>query len=65
MPTLLSIKEVASMLRRSPQTIQRLLVDETLPGIRIGGGWVVDQDKLLAWLDSGGKRGPAKANSTR
>jgi excisionase family DNA binding protein len=51
---LLSPDEVADELGISRETVYRLLNDEELPGVKLGGRWIVSQKILSDWLRSQG-----------
>lgn len=44
--TLLTVKEVAAVLRVSPQTVYKMVGRGELPAYRIGSGWRFDADKI-------------------
>ena len=57
-PTLLTMEEVAHVLRTSPKAVYAMVGREQLPGvIRIGRRVLVREDALLSWLDQ--KRVPS------
>jgi excisionase family DNA binding protein len=49
---LLTVEEVAELLRLTPYTIRRLLNEGKLPGRKIGGGrqWRIDKGELAHYL---------------
>ena len=55
-PQFLTVDEVAELLRVSSRTVQRLLAEGKLPGVRIGRQWRIPRAELLAYL-----RGPTRA----
>lgn len=60
METLLKIEEVAEYLKMHKITVYRLIKDNGLPGIKIGGEWRFRESDLVKWMDrntKGGKYG--------
>lgn len=55
-PEFLTVEEVAELLRVSSRTVQRLLKEGKLPGVRVGRQWRIPRAELLAYL-----RGPTRA----
>jgi excisionase family DNA binding protein len=51
----LTIGEVAEMLRVHPTTIYRLVKRGELPGFKVGGNWRINSDALENWLEAGNK----------
>ncbi|MEO0260575.1 MAG: helix-turn-helix domain-containing protein [candidate division WOR-3 bacterium] len=49
-PEFLTVEEVAELLRVSTRTVQRLLKEGGLPGVRIGRQWRIPRAELLAHL---------------
>ena len=55
----LTIKEVATLLKISERTVYAMAKEGRLPGaVKVGGSWRVMSAKLLAWLDAGGDAAP-------
>lgn len=52
MEKLLTIAEVAELLRLKPQTIYKMIRDGILTAIRVGAQWRVPEDKIQKWLDT-------------
>ncbi len=56
MDELLTVPEVADMLRLNEQTVRRWLRDGTLPGFRIGhnrkAGWRMRRSEVEAYLEA-------------
>lgn len=46
----LRLGEVATFLGRHPRTVKRMILDGTLPGEKIGGGWLVPRDALIQYV---------------
>ncbi len=44
--SLLTVKEVAEMLRISPQTLYRMVRQGTIAGVKIGSQWRFDHEQL-------------------
>ena len=51
--SVLTITEVADILRVHPTTIYRLVKRGELPGFKIGGCWRINRDSLDKWLSGG------------
>ena len=51
MMELLTVKEVAAMLRVTPSTLYRLIYDHDFPNMRIGGDYRVSKELLEKWID--------------
>ena len=65
MTELLTIQEVADLLKLSDRTVYEMCRTDRLPGIsKVGGKWRVDREKLVTWLESGGEveKGEGKRN---
>ncbi len=55
-PNLLTIREVADILRVHPRTVYRLVQESALAAIRVGTQWRVPENALHAYIDSGWKQ---------
>jgi len=53
LPRLLTLKEVASILRIHPRTAYRLVQDGTLTALRVGTQWRVTEDALHEYVSRG------------
>ena len=51
--TVLTIREVAEILRAHPTTIYRLVKHGDLPGFKIGANWRINRASLDVWLSGG------------
>jgi excisionase family DNA binding protein len=51
----LTISEVAEMLRVHPTTVYRLVKRGDLPGFKFGGNWRINRASLNLWLSEGGR----------
>jgi excisionase family DNA binding protein len=49
---LLSVEELAHMLQVTTGTVYRLVREDGLPGVRVGGQWRFRRDEFERWLDS-------------
>ena len=49
-PEFLTVDEVAELLRVSARTVQRLLKEGKLPGVRVGRQWRIPRAELVAYL---------------
>ena len=52
MEGLLTVKELAKLLRLSRQTIYKMLEEGSIPALRMGSQWRFDRDTIEAWLAS-------------
>jgi excisionase family DNA binding protein len=56
LPDLLTLTEVADLLKLSDRTVYDMCRRGRLPGVsKVAGQWRIDRRKLLAWLDAGGE----------
>ena len=54
MENMLTVKEVAALLRVSTQTLYKMLEQGEIPAVKIGSQWRFDREKIKAWIDSRG-----------
>ena len=47
---LMTVKEVATMLRVSPQTLYKMLEQRNIPAVKIGNQWRFDPDQIRDWI---------------
>jgi excisionase family DNA binding protein len=64
MQNLLTVKELASLLRVSSQTLYKMLEQGEIPAVKIGAQWRFDQEKIRSWIEShaSAPRGPDPFN---
>jgi len=48
--SLLTLKEVAELLRLTPQTLYKMLKQGSIPAVRVGSQWRFEQEKVRQWL---------------
>ena len=48
---LLTVKEVASLLRVSAQTLYKMLEQGDIPAVKVGSQWRFDREKIKAWIE--------------
>jgi excisionase family DNA binding protein len=48
---LLTVRDTAAMLRVSEKTVRRLIDNEFLPALRVGGSIRISADDLDTWLE--------------
>lgn len=48
--SLLTLKEVAGLLRLSPQTVYKMLDRGSIPAVKVGNQWRFEPDRIRAWL---------------
>lgn len=51
MQNLLTVKEVAALLRVSAQTLYKMLEHGDIPAVKVGSQWRFDRDKIRAWIE--------------
>ena len=56
---LLTVKEVASLLRVSAQTLYKMLEAGEIPAVKVGSQWRFDRDKIREWIANQAKAPPA------
>lgn len=49
--SLLTVEEVASLLKVSRQQIRRMIRDQTIPALKVGREWRIDANYLKEFLD--------------
>ena len=49
-PVLMDVAAVARVLGRNHEAVRRAIQQKRLPGIKVGGGWLVRKDQLMAHL---------------
>lgn len=52
--SLMTVKEVCSMLRVSPQTLYKMLEVGSIPALRVGNQWRFERQRVLEWIARGG-----------
>lgn len=50
MQNLLTVKEVAALLRVSAQTLYKMLEQGEIPAVKVGSQWRFDRDRIREWL---------------
>ncbi len=50
LPVTYTVAEVAKILHRTPQTIRRMIKENKLPAVRVGGGYLITDDVLQKLL---------------
>ncbi len=63
MDTLLTVKEVAAMLRVSAQTLYKMLEQGGIPAVKVGSQWRFERDKVRAWLEAQGASNHGEAGA--
>jgi excisionase family DNA binding protein len=51
---MLTVKEVAAMLRVSSQTLYKMLEQGEIPAVKVGSQWRFDREKLKTWIEHRG-----------
>jgi len=60
---LLTVEEVAALLRLHPDRVYRLIREHQLPAVHLGRSVRVFKHVLLSWLEAGGTESPDKTAS--
>jgi excisionase family DNA binding protein len=47
---LMTVKEVAAVLRVSPQTLYKMLEQRSIPAVKVGSQWRFDRDQIREWI---------------
>ena len=50
LPVTYTVSEVSKILHRTPQTIRRMIKENKLPAIRVGGGYLITDETLQKLL---------------
>jgi excisionase family DNA binding protein len=48
---MLTVKEMAALLRVSTQTLYKMLEQGEIPAVRVGSRWRFDREKIKDWID--------------
>jgi excisionase family DNA binding protein len=48
--SLLTLKEVADLLRLTPQTLYKMLKKGSIPAVRVGSQWRFEQEQIRQWI---------------
>jgi excisionase family DNA binding protein len=62
---LMTVKEVAALLRVSPQTLYKMLEQGTIPAVKVGSQWRFDRDEVREWIRNGRSRSSEGAHEQR
>ena len=60
MQNLLTVKEVAALLRVSAQTLYKMLDNGEIPAVKVGSQWRFDRDRIRDWLQQRSSEGSAE-----
>ena len=61
---LMTVKEVAELLRVTRQTIYKMVEGGQLPAVRVGTQWRFDRERVLRWVNSGGNPEPTSESES-
>jgi len=61
---LMTVKEVAALLRVSTQTLYKMLEQGQIPAVRVGSQWRFDRDKVEGWIESQGAPSSVRGDSS-
>ncbi len=50
---ILTIREVAELLKINEKTIYKLAADAKIPGFKVGGSWRFDRAVIAKWIETG------------
>jgi excisionase family DNA binding protein len=53
---ILTIREVAEMLKLAEKTVYSLVADGDIPGFKVGGSWRFSRKKLEKWVETQNSR---------
>lgn len=59
---ILTIREVADLLKINEKTVYKLVADAKIPGFKVGGSWRFDRATISKWMERGAVSGVAIAN---
>ena len=51
---ILTIREVAELLKINEKTVYKLAADSKIPGFKVGGSWRFDRTVISKWIEKGG-----------
>ena len=57
---ILTIREVAKMLKLAEKTVYSLVADNDIPGFKVGGSWRFSRKELEKWVEAQNRK--AKKN---
>ena len=60
---LMTVREVAKLLRLSPKTLYKLVDQKSIPAIKVGSQWRFERDQIKAWLTNQGSQTPGDATA--
>lgn len=63
MQNLLTVKEVAALLRVSAQTLYKMLDNGEIPAVKVGSQWRFDRDRIREWLQQRSSEGSTGGDS--
>lgn len=58
---ILTIREVAELLKINEKTVYKLAADAKIPGFKVGGSWRFGRAIIAKWIEEGGVGAPAPA----
>src|ERR1700712_4588983 len=53
MENILTIREVADLLKINEKTVYKLAADAKIPGFKVGGSWRFDRATIAKWIEGG------------
>jgi excisionase family DNA binding protein len=62
---ILTIREVAELLKINEKTAYKLAAESKLPGFRVGGAWRFKRSTINAWIDAQSAPVPARKLSQK
>lgn len=66
MENVLTIRELADMLKINEKTVYKLVADSKIPGFKVGGSWRFDRAVIMKWIETGAAVGnEVQAESAR
>src|SRR5690349_4266489 len=53
MENIMTIREVADLLKINEKTVYKLAADGRIPGFKVGGSWRFDRSTIANWIEKG------------
>jgi excisionase family DNA binding protein len=62
--SLMTVKEMAAMLRVSAQSLYKMLEQGEIPAVKVGSQWRFDREKIRDWIAAQGSGPPSSRSKT-
>jgi excisionase family DNA binding protein len=63
--SILTIREVADLLKMNEKTVYKLAADSKIPGVKVGGSWRFDRVTITTWIERGSVNEPVPSGIAR